>query len=77
LKIDQVFIQKSSSANQAIVKTIIALAKNLQLTVVAKGVETAEQEQFLQESQCDEVQGYLYAKPLSTEQIEVFLRDNQ
>ena len=77
LKIDQIFIQESSSSNQAIVKTIIALAKNLHLTVVAKGVETAEQEHLLQQLQCDEVQGYLYAKPLSTEQMEVFLRNHQ
>ncbi|WP_318616597.1 EAL domain-containing protein [Sporosarcina sp. YIM B06819] len=74
LKIDQSFIQDLSVKNQTIIKTIIMLAKNLNLVVSAKGIETAEQQQFLQELQCDEVQGYLYSEPLPVEQIEVLLR---
>ncbi|MEK5039733.1 EAL domain-containing protein [Sporosarcina sp. FSL K6-3457] len=77
LKIDQAFIQRLNSGDQAVIKTIITLAKNLHLTVIAEGVETVEQEHFLQQLQCDEVQGYLYSKPLSTEQVEEFLRNNR
>ena len=76
LKIDRTFMQALDSNHQAIVKTIITLAKNLNLTVVAEGVETTEQERFLQELQCDEVQGYLYFKPLPKEQIETLLQKN-
>lgn len=75
LKIDQTLIQELSSNNQAIIKTIIMLAKNLDLTVIAEGVETKEQEHFLQELYCDEVQGYFYSKPLPKEETVVFLND--
>ena len=64
LKIDQAFIRDLGKSNTAIVKAIIDLAKNLDLNVIAEGVETEEQGEFLKELQCDEVQGYLYSKPL-------------
>ncbi|WP_203248327.1 sensor domain-containing protein [Sporosarcina beigongshangi] len=73
LKIDQAIIQKLDSTNQMIVKTIITLAKSLHLIVIAEGVETVEQLHLLQDLQCDEVQGYLYAKPLPAEQANEFL----
>jgi len=73
LKIDQAFVQELSTSNKAIVKTIITLAKSLNLTVVAEGVETAEQAHFLEGLDCDEVQGYFYSKPLPTELIAPFL----
>lgn len=69
LKIDQGFIQGESTSNKAIVKTIITLAKNLDLKVIAEGVETEEQATFLKELDCDEVQGYFYSKPLTHDQI--------
>ena len=69
LKVDQVFVQGQSPSNKAIVKTIITLAKNLVLKVIAEGVETEEQATFLRELDCDEVQGYLHSKPLPHEQI--------
>ncbi|MFJ7935384.1 EAL domain-containing protein [Sporosarcina sp. NPDC096371] len=74
LKIDRTFVQQLSTTNQALIQTIITLAKVLNLTVVAKGVETVEQERFLQDVQCDEVQGSFYSKSLPTEQVEEYLR---
>lgn len=69
LKVDQVFVQGQSPSNKAIVKTVITLAKNLGLKVIAEGVETEEQATYLRKLDCDGVQGYLYSKPLPHEQI--------
>jgi diguanylate cyclase (GGDEF)-like protein/PAS domain S-box-containing protein len=65
LKIDRSFIEKIGTANEhdAMVNAIIGLNKIMPMTIVAEGVETAEQENFLQERGCDLVQGYLYAHP--------------
>ena len=78
LKIDRSFIspldQKSSvfqgkkSQPLQIVKAIISLAQNLDLDVVAEGIETREQRRILQELGCPFGQGYLFAKPLEAEQ---------
>ena len=73
LKIDQAFIRDLGKSNTAIVKAIIDLAKNLNLNVIAEGVETEEQAEFLKELQCDEVQGYLYSKPLPQNEIEQWM----
>lgn len=51
--------------NMSITSTIIAMAKNLNLTIIAEGVETEEQLQFLKDHNCDQVQGFYYSKPLS------------
>jgi diguanylate cyclase (GGDEF)-like protein len=66
LKIDRCFIEKIpfDQHNIAIVTFIINLAHSLDLKVVAEGVETAEQVAFLQQLNCDELQGYFYSKPL-------------
>ncbi|MER2000375.1 MAG: bifunctional diguanylate cyclase/phosphodiesterase, partial [Lysinibacillus sp.] len=71
LKIDQSFIAdiKRDKKNEAIIKAIIAMSKNLGLEVVAEGVEEIYQEQFLLAHQCKKVQGYLYDKPLPVEQM--------
>lgn len=69
LKIDQAFVQELSESNRAIVKTIISLAMNLGLQVVAEGVETKEQAALLDSLACDNVQGFLYSKPLPNDQI--------
>ncbi|OCA92134.1 diguanylate cyclase [Bacillus wudalianchiensis] len=71
LKIDKSFIQdiEEGSDDNKIITTIIAMAHNLKVNVIAEGVETAEQLQFLQQQQCNEVQGYLFSKPLSVEEF--------
>lgn len=70
LKIDQSFVRDLTENRQAIVKAIIDLAQNLNLKVIAEGVESNEQAKLLLALNCTEAQGYLYAKPLSPEEIE-------
>ena len=72
LKIDKSFIDDLTIENAtdvAIVRGIIALAKSLKMATVAEGVETEEQWRSLQELGCDEVQGYIFSRPLPPEQI--------
>lgn len=72
LKIDKSFIQKATKENsktRLLVSTIITMAQNLGLSVIAEGVETEEQLAFLQEQGCDEFQGYLYSKPLPADEF--------
>jgi diguanylate cyclase (GGDEF)-like protein len=76
LKIDRSFIKDlpQDSEDSAITKTIITLAKNLNLEVIAEGVETQAQELFLQENGCDSVQGYFYAKPMDKARLEEYFK---
>ncbi len=76
LKVDRSFVEHIAidPDDAAIVRTIIALGRNLGLKVVAEGVETAEQMQFLREHACDEVQGYFFSRPVPTQQFESLLR---
>lgn len=78
LKIDRSFIRDISHDNEdrAIVRAIIAMAKNLELEVLAEGVETQAQERFLIENWCDSAQGYYFAKPMNAEDFERFMRKN-
>ncbi len=71
LKIDQSFVRDvpTDMENVAIVKSIISLAKNLGLQVIAEGVETQQQLSFIKECGCDLVQGYFYSKPVSAASI--------
>jgi diguanylate cyclase (GGDEF)-like protein len=79
LKIDRSFIQDVSKDRDdaAIVRAIIGLAHNLRLTVVAEGVETRQQLQFLQLLGGDEYQGYYLSKPLPAAEFEKFLQANR
>jgi diguanylate cyclase (GGDEF)-like protein len=76
LKIDKSFVDhiQTSQKSQAIIQTIITLAKIFELAVTAEGIEHEEQLDFLKKSGCDEVQGYFYAKPLSLEAFQDFSR---
>ncbi|WP_342119994.1 bifunctional diguanylate cyclase/phosphodiesterase [Pseudoduganella sp. OTU4001] len=71
LKIDQSFIRDlaGSADDQAIACAIISLAHQLDMRVIAEGVETEQQCSFLQQHGCDEVQGYLYGRPVPPQQI--------
>ncbi|RXT04539.1 bifunctional diguanylate cyclase/phosphodiesterase [Ammoniphilus sp. CFH 90114] len=71
LKIDQSFFSSFQlEEDKAIIKTIIQLAQTLKLKVIAEGVETEEQYQFLAEQDCHEAQGYYFYKPLHIDEIE-------
>jgi EAL domain-containing protein (putative c-di-GMP-specific phosphodiesterase class I) len=69
LKIDRMFVSDSTtdSDDAALVMTIITMAHNLRLNVMAEGVETEEQLKFLRLLKCDEGQGYFFAKPVPPE----------
>ncbi len=78
LKIDKAFIDfcDSNKEDAAICTAIIALAKSLNLQLVAEGVETEAQLTFLKGLQCDLYQGYLFSRPLSTQEIAPLLLEN-
>ncbi|WP_428909496.1 EAL domain-containing protein [Niallia sp. Krafla_26] len=71
LKIDRSFIMDLTENEQddAIVTTILSMAHHLELDVIAEGVESLEQRDFLKKKECTHVQGYLYSPPLSPEAI--------
>lgn len=78
LKIDRSFIigLPDNRADSAITKTIIQLAKGLNFQVVAEGVETERQLEFLKEHDCDIIQGYLFYKPLTLSDLRRVLRSS-
>lgn len=76
IKIDRSFIRNISvfGKDEMIVKSIIFLAKGLQMKVVAEGVETNEQLSFLRQQECNEIQGYLFSKPVAEEEFQSLLK---
>ena len=76
LKIDRSFITEicNDEADAAIVKAVIFLAEKLKLQVIAEGVETSEQRDYLQLCGCKHVQGYLYGKPMAVSDLEDFIQ---
>ncbi len=76
IKIDRSYIRDvgTYAADSSLMKAIIAMGKNLSLTVVAQGVETKEQAEFLRANACDELQGFYFNKPLSAQRSTELLR---
>jgi len=75
LKIDRSFINAIDDLmSQKLVSAIIGLAHNLNLSVVAEGVETGEQLAYIESKNCEELQGYLYSKPLSYNEFIEFIK---
>ena len=77
IKIDQSFVRDivTDSSDMAIVRTIIAMAQGLSISVIAEGVETEEQRQCLLNMGCKHFQGYLFNKPLPIEQFEAQIKN--
>ena len=76
IKIDRSFVRDlpHDSEDQAIAQAIISMGKALGMTVIAEGVETVEQQEFLRAHACDEMQGYLFSKPLPPRELAELLR---
>ncbi|MBT2338415.1 EAL domain-containing protein [Pseudomonas fluorescens] len=76
IKIDRSFIRDVSSVSEdrALTEAIISMGRSLSLTVVAQGVETKEQADFLRDNACDEFQGFYFNKPVPADQFEVLLQ---
>ena len=79
LKIDRTFIRDvtTDAEDATIAKAVINLAHSLRLKVIAEGVETAEQLDFLRAHACDEIQGYYFSRPLSAEDMTAALRGDK
>jgi EAL domain-containing protein (putative c-di-GMP-specific phosphodiesterase class I) len=75
VKIDRSFITdlRDGAAEKTIVQAIVTMAQALELRVVAEGVETADQQRILTELGCDEIQGYIFSRPLPVAEIERLL----
>jgi len=78
LKIDKMFIDgiSTNEEDKIIVKTIISMAHNLGFKVIAEGVETKQQFDFLKIHGCDGIQGYYFSKPVSIEKIQEYLEED-
>jgi diguanylate cyclase (GGDEF)-like protein/PAS domain S-box-containing protein len=78
LKVDRSFIRNlpQDSENRSITEAIIAMGRTLSLTVVAEGVETQAQEDFLRDHICDEMQGFYFSRPIAPDKFADLLRKN-
>jgi diguanylate cyclase (GGDEF)-like protein/PAS domain S-box-containing protein len=77
LKIDQSFVKTMDAENYAIITTIVGLARNLELKVVAEGVETTHQQQLLALAGCRSAQGYLFSEPMPGKSVGDFIESNR
>ena len=78
LKIDKSFVDHitEKQTDKEMLKSIIAMGKNLGISVLAEGVETQEQVEILQQANCDLFQGYYFSKPLSLNDLATFAKDH-
>jgi EAL domain-containing protein (putative c-di-GMP-specific phosphodiesterase class I) len=76
LKVDRSFIRDvpGDQDDVAITRAVVAMAHSLRLTVVAEGVETEEQLAFLRQIGCDQMQGFLFSRPVDVAEFEAMLR---
>ena len=79
LKLDKVFLEEFDNADnelrgKRIVEHVISMAKDLQMEVLAEGVETSDQKEFLQSANCDMIQGYYYARPMPIKEFELLYK---
>ncbi|MEE2001126.1 EAL domain-containing protein [Alkalimonas sp. MEB108] len=78
IKIDRVFVNDIEKVNgAAIAETIVNLGKRLGLHTIAEGVETVAQERVILAMGCDEVQGFLYAKPMAKDELVTFIKQQK
>jgi diguanylate cyclase (GGDEF)-like protein len=78
IKVDRAFVRDFAKPNGTVIaETIVSLGKRLGLATIAEGIETAEQAAAVKAMGCDEVQGFLYAKPMPVRELLVFLQDWQ
>ena len=79
LKIDMSLVRQieTNPKSRSILKSIIAMAHELGMQLVAEGAETEEQVAFLRENECDYIQGYYYSKPLSEDEFIRYLENDQ
>ncbi len=77
LKIDRSFVKEIENCTSAqnLIRGIVAMAKCLKLDVISEGIETSAQMEFLRSINCEQIQGYLYSKPLPIDDAEKFLRN--
>ena len=77
LKIDQEFVKDLPNDDEdiGITKAVIALAKSLNLRVIAEGVETKEQQEFLIENGCESIQGFYHSKPIPANEFELLMKE--
>ena len=75
VKIDKSFVDDILKGKPTITKAIINMAHEFDMTVIAEGVETQAQQSFLQKQDCDQIQGYLYSKPILPEDLEELFRN--
>lgn len=78
IKIDRSFVEGvlTNANDAAIVSAVIAMAHTLGLEVIAEGVETQEQMNFLKDLSCDQIQGYLLSRPVPRDQIDILIQDS-